>query len=116
MNDAASDGDADFTNEIDGAGVTVTFADDGCDTGSNPDGGVPVAVAVFVILPASTSACVATYVAVQVTLAPGANDAAPVGQIISGDVPVPENAVSVTVAFVNVTLPVFFTKNEYVTV
>ncbi len=46
----------------------------------------------------------------QVTWAPGASVAAAAGQVISGAVPVPENAVSVTVMSVRVTLPVFVTR------
>ena len=51
--------------------VAGTVTDDGGDTGGvTPAGGVPVAVAVLVTEPASTSACVTVYVAVQSTLAP----------------------------------------------
>ena len=71
-----------------------------------------VAVAVLLINPASTSACVATYVAVQVTRAPGSSEAAPAGQLTVGGVPLPVNAVSVTVAPVSVTLPELVTTNE----
>ncbi len=99
----------------DGAGGTVTIAVDGGDTGGSVSpGGVPVAVAVFVIWPASMSACVVVYVAVQVICAEGARDAAPAGQVMAGAVPVPVKAVSVTVTSVSVTLPVFVTKKEYV--
>ena len=77
-----------------------------------PVGGVPVVVAVFVTPPASISACVTTYDAVQVTLAPAARDAAPAGHVATGAVPVPENAVSVTETSVIVTLPVLVTRNE----
>ena len=52
----------------------------------------------------------------QVTDAPGANELAPAGQVTADKAPVPENAPSFTFGFDNVTLPVFFTKNEYVTV
>lgn len=75
-------------------------------------GGVPVVVAVFVTPPESMSACVTTYDAVQVTVAPAASDAAPAGHVTTGGVPVPENAVSFTVTPVSVTLPVFVTRNE----
>ena len=112
MNDAASDGDADFTIEIDGAGVAVTLVDDGRDVTTAPVGEVPTAVAVFVILPASTSACVATYVAVQVTDAPGANDPAPGGQVTADKVPVPEKVPSSTVTPVRVVFPLLVTRNE----
>nr|WP_238579612.1 hypothetical protein [Agreia bicolorata] len=108
-------GSADFTIVKPGAGFAVTTALDGGDVTGVPSGGVPVDVAVFVIEPASTSACVATYDAVHVTDAPGANDAAPAGHVTAGAVPVPENAVSATVTSVIVTLPVFVTTNEYAT-
>jgi hypothetical protein len=97
-------------------GVAVTVADDGGETVGGPLGGVPVAVAVFFSLPLLMSACVTTYVAVQVTDAPGASDDAPAGQATTGAAPVPENTVSATVTFVSVTLPVFVTKKEYETV
>jgi hypothetical protein len=112
VNEAASDGDADFTMLIAAAGVIVTFALDGGDVTVPPVGEVPDAVAVFVTFPASTSACVVEYDAVHVTDAPGANDAAPAGQLTADNVPVPENAVSPTDTFANVTLPVFVTTNE----
>jgi len=51
-------GVADFVNEIEGAGVTVTVAEDGADVTAGPVGGVPDDVAVLVIEPASMSACV----------------------------------------------------------
>ena len=75
---------------------------------------MPDAVAVFVIEPASMSACVTVYVPVQVVEAPGASVVT--GQVITGGVPVPENAVSVADTPVSVALPVLVTKNEYVTV
>ena len=94
--------------------VAGTVTDDGGDTGAvTPAGGVPVAVAVLAIEPASISACVTVYVAVQSTLAPGAN--APGGHVATGAVPVPVNAVSVTAGSVMVTLPVLVTTNVYVT-
>ena len=98
---------------IPGAGTTGISRVDGGDTGGSPDGGVPVAVAVFDTPPASTSACVTTYDAVHVTAASGANNAAPAGHVTTGAVPVPVNAVSSTLTSVNVTLPVFVTRNEY---
>ena len=110
------DGVADFTTVSAGAAVTVTVAVEGGETTGPPFVSVPVTVAVFVIDPASTSACVAEYVAVQVTDAPGASEAAPAGHDTTGAVPVPVNAVSFTPALVIVTLPVFVIKNEYVTV
>jgi hypothetical protein len=51
---------ADFTTLSPAAGVAVTVADDGADVTAGPVGGVPDAVAVLRMLPASTSACVAT--------------------------------------------------------
>ena len=59
------------------------------------------------------SACVTVYVAVQSTLAPGAN--APGGQLATGGVPVPVNDSSVMAGSVMVTLPVLVTWNVYVT-
>ena len=115
VNDAISDGFADFTIAIAGAGVIVTFALDGDDVTAVPEGGVPVAVAVLVIVPALTSACVLVYAAVQVTDAPGANDAAPDGHDTGDSAPVPENAPSATDTLVRVTFPVFVTTNEYIT-
>src|SRR5581483_93353 len=70
-------------------------------------GCVPVAVAVLVTEPAFASACVVVYVAVQVSVAPGANELA--GQEIADRVPVPENAVSLIVTLFNVTFPVLVT-------
>ncbi|MFP3380473.1 hypothetical protein SB767_29575, partial [Bacillus sp. SIMBA_069] len=80
----ASLGVADLTIEMAGAGVAVTTAVDGGETGDGPFGGVPDAVAVLTICPASTSAWVGEYVAVQVMLAPAARDAAPAGQSMTG--------------------------------
>jgi hypothetical protein len=94
--------------------VAVTVAVDGLDVTAGPVGGVPDAVAVSVMEPASTSACVTVYVPVHVVDAPGANVVT--GQVITGGVPVPENAVSVALTPVNVALPVLVTWNEYVTV
>jgi hypothetical protein len=53
---------------------------------------------------------------VQVTCAPGANDAAPAGHTGTGGVPLPVKALSSTVTLVRVTLPVLVTTNEYVIV
>ena len=83
-------GTADFSRVSAGAWVIVTTAVDGPDTGVvSPGGGTAVAVAVLLIVPASTSACVATYVAVHVTCAPGSSEAAPAGQVTAGGVPLP---------------------------
>ncbi|SNT64895.1 hypothetical protein SAMN05216276_114211 [Streptosporangium subroseum] len=53
-------GDAVFNNARPGSGVAVTVAVDGSEVTAGPVGGVPEAVAVFTIDPASTSACVVT--------------------------------------------------------
>ncbi|MEU8385219.1 hypothetical protein, partial [Streptosporangium sp. NPDC048865] len=58
--------------------MSVTVAVDGADVTAGPVGGVPDAVAVFMIVPASTSACVVTYVLVHVVEAPGAS-------VVTGD-------------------------------
>ncbi|CAM4016130.1 hypothetical protein NOMA109596_18870 [Nocardioides marinus] len=80
--------------------LEVTFA---------PPGAVPVAVAVFSRLPASTSAWVKAYVAsVQVTEAPGASG--PVGQVTLGEEP--PSSGSWTVTGFSVTLPVLVTLKE----
>ena len=75
---------------------------------SGPDGGLPDAVAVLLIDPAFTSDWVMLRVAVQVVEAPGAN-------VVDGhetaDKPVNGSA---TATAVNVTLPVFVTRNENV--
>lgn len=66
---------------VGGVGVT-TVTTDGSDTTGSPDGGVPVAVAVFEsFFPELTSAAVTVYVAVHVTDAPGTSEAAPAGQL-----------------------------------
>ena len=73
-------------------------------------GSVPVAVAMLVNVPASMSPCVRVYDAVNVveSMAPGA--------IVAIGAPTTVTNGSVTVTFVNVTLPVFVTVNVYVTV
>ncbi|MEO3814741.1 hypothetical protein ABGB17_37580 [Sphaerisporangium sp. B11E5] len=53
-------GDAVFSNDRLGAGVTVTVTVEGADDTAGPVGGVPEATAVFTIEPASTSAWVTT--------------------------------------------------------
>ena len=104
-----------MTSDRAGEAGTVTTADDGFESvGVVVPGAVPDATAVFVMLPALTSAWVTTYVAVQIVDALGANVVA--GQVIGDNVPVPENDVSATLMVLIVTLPVFVTKNEYVTV
>ena len=82
--------------------------DDVADVTTGPEGGVPDAVAVFAIAPVFTSPCVIVRVAVQVVDAPGANVVE--GQLIADR---PANG-SATFIEVNVTLPVFVTRNEKV--
>ena len=102
-----------FSSEIDGSLGAGIVTCDGGDVMAGPDGGVPVAVASFVTLPASTSACVTVYVAEQIICAPGSNDAV-AGQLGADIAPEPLNEPSLTVGLVNVTFPVFVTTNEYV--
>ena len=103
-------GVTDFTNDNDGAGGIVTTAVDGGDVTGGPVGGVPVAVAVFVTNPACASACVNTYDAVHVVLAPGARVVT--GHTIADNVPVPVNTLSLITRLDNVTFPVLVAKNE----
>jgi hypothetical protein len=106
----------DFTTVNDGLGVVVTVALDGAEFATGPVGGVPCATAVSVIDPLLKSACVLVYVAVQVVVAFGASVVT--GQKIGlSDAPT-DGAVWVSVTFtvLNVTLPVFVTRNEYATV
>ena len=98
---------------IAGACAPVIFASDGAETTGSPVGGVPVAVAVLSIAPASTSACCTTYVAVHSSSPPGARVRS-AGHDTSDRVPAPENAPSTTAASVNVTLPVFAIVKVYV--
>ncbi len=94
----------------------ATAAADGVEVVVPPAGLVPAAVAESLIDPLFRSACVTVYVAVHVTLAPGAIDAAPAGHV--GPVAkVPAGAlwVSVTPTSVRVTLPVLVTTKLYVT-
>lgn len=106
-------GDADFSRAIDGLSGAGIVTWDGGEVTEPPDGVVPDAVAAFVMLPASTSACVSVYVAVHVIWPPGANDVV-TGQLGADIVPDPLNDPSATVGFVNVTLPVLVTTKEYV--
>ena len=79
--------------------VIVEFADT-----SIPSGAVPVAVLVLVIDPWSTSAWVVTYVAKQLSLAPGAN-------VVTGHVTIEiPGSGSTTTMLLNVTLPVLVTR------
>jgi hypothetical protein len=84
------------------ATIVVTVSDD--ITGV-PVGGFPVTVAVFTTWPASTSAWVSVYVAVQVVLAPGIS-------VATGQETV-KTFGSATAMLVSVTLPVFETWNVY---
>ncbi|MFF3443382.1 hypothetical protein [Streptosporangium sp. NPDC002721] len=101
-------GDAVFNNARPGAASAATVAVDGSDVTAGPTGGVPDATAVFTIEPASTSACVVTYVLVHVVVACGASVVT--GQVTTGGTPVPENDVSATPTPVNVALPVLTTR------
>ncbi|MFF3443370.1 hypothetical protein [Streptosporangium sp. NPDC002721] len=103
-------GDAVFNNARPGTAAAVTVTVDGSDATGGPVGGVPDATAVFTITPASMSACVVTYVLVQVIDACGANVAT--GHVTTGGAPDPENDVSATPTPVNVTLPVLTTTYE----
>jgi hypothetical protein len=96
---------ADFTSWIDGRAAAGTRVVSVAVT-AGPDGGSPLAVAVLAIAPASTSACVTTYVAVHVVAAFGASVLT--GQV-TGDKPA---CGSVTPTECNVTLPVFETTYE----
>ena len=78
------------------------------DVTDGPDGGVPDAVAVLLIDPAFTLACVIALMAVHVVDAPGANVVD--GQLIA-DRPA---SGSVMLTEVRVTLPVLVTRNENV--
>ena len=62
-------------------GIPGAVTPQGAGVGFFSPGGVPEAVAVLLTAPALTSACVITYVFVHVTLAPGASDPAPAGQV-----------------------------------
>ena len=101
-------GDAVFSNVRLGVAAMVTVAVDDGDATAGPVGGVPDATAVFTIDPAFTSACVVTYVLVQLVEACGASVVT--GHVIADGVPDPENAVLVTPTPVNVVLPVFVIK------
>src|SRR5437868_3204687 len=88
---------ADFTSDSAGASPTVIVAVDpgaGGETTADPSGAVPAASAVSVTRPASTSAWVRAYVAVQIVCSPGARVVT--GQLTTGGVPVPVNMVSAT--------------------
>ncbi|MEU8385216.1 hypothetical protein [Streptosporangium sp. NPDC048865] len=97
-------GEAVFSSVRLGADVSVTVAVEGADVTAGPVGGVPDAVAVFTTVPASTSACVVTYILVHVVEAPGASVVT--GHVTAEGVPDPENTVFVTPTPVSVVLPV----------
>ncbi|SNT64896.1 hypothetical protein SAMN05216276_114212 [Streptosporangium subroseum] len=101
-------GDAVFSNVRPATGFAVTVAVDGSEVTAGPVGGVPEAVAVFTTEPASTSACVTTYVPVHVVVACGRSVVT--GQVTTAGVPEPENAVSATPSPVNVVFPVLTTR------
>ena len=84
-------GEADFTTVIAGDRMAVMVVEDGAEVIAWLAGVLPDAVAVLLTDPASTSAWVTVYVAVQVTEAAGASDAAPAGQVTTGRVPCPVN-------------------------
>ena len=100
-------GVADLASVIAGVRGIVTVAAASSVT-FEPFGATAFTLAVFAIEPASTSACVDVYVAVQVVEAPGASELT--GHEI-GDNP---TCGSVTTTDASVTLPVFVTTNEYV--
>ncbi|MEO3814739.1 hypothetical protein ABGB17_37570 [Sphaerisporangium sp. B11E5] len=106
----AADGEAVFSSEMPGAAAMVTVTADGGDDTAGPVGGVPDATAVFATEPASTSACVTTYVLVQVVDSCGASVVT--GHETTGGVPVPENDVSAAETPVSVAFPVLTTTNE----
>ena len=112
-------GDADLTTVIAGDGTPWTVAEDGAEVIGWLAGVWPVAVAVLRTDPASTSAWVTVYVAVQVTEAPGTSAATEParasatttpGQVTTGRVPCPVNSVSLMVTGASVTLPVLVTR------
>ena len=96
-------GVADLSTVIDGKDVAVTVTESWAVTAA-PVGGVPLAVAVFEIVPASMSAWVTVYVAEQVVVAAGA-------KVMTGQVTaVRPGSGSLTAIPVRVTLPVFVTR------
>ena len=108
-------GATDFFTVSDGFEVAVNVALDSVVLTGPPAGLWPAASAVLVTEPASTSACVAVYVAVQVTLSPGASVPMAGGQVIEDRIPVPLKLSSVIDVPVTVTLPVLVTTKEKVT-
>ena len=108
-------GDADFTIDRAGAGVTGIVTVEGGEGGNGvvEPGGVPVTVAESCTDPWSKSAWVVVYVAEHVVDANGANTLT--GQVIADSDPFNDGAtwVSVTVRLLIVTFPVFVTKKLY---
>ena len=85
--------------------VTVSWLESAT---AGPDGGLASTVPVFEIDPASTSAWVVVYVAVQVTVAPGANEAMTF-ELFPQSMAESPLIGSVTVAELSVTFPAFST-------
>ena len=104
-----------LTIDTDGSGTDGVRVVDGSEVTGMPEGGVPVAVAVLSMEPASTSACCTTYVAVQTSCAPGARVRS-AGQLTADIVPAPVKAVSLTPTLFSVTFPVFVTTKLNFTV
>ena len=108
-------GDADFTIDRAGAGVTGIVTVDGGEGGNGvvEPGGVPVTVAESCTDPWSRSAWVTVYDAEHVVDANGANTVT--GHVIADSDPFNDGAtwVSLTTRLAIVTFPVFVTKNEY---
>lgn len=92
-----------FARLIDGCATGTVTEDDVEVTGFSPAGGVPVAVAVLVKLPAVRSAWVTVWVPVQVSVAPAASEA--------GQVAAESRLASLTVTGERGTLPVLVTLN-----
>ena len=107
----AADGLADFVTVNAGAAFAGTVTVDGVDVNGVLPGGVPVAVAVFEVVPRSTSACVSVYEAVNVVDAPAASDATEDGETAL-ICPEPVKAVSLMFTFESVVAPVFVALNE----
>ena len=99
-----------FVTLMDGSAVSVVTVQSSSSDTSPPFGSVPVAVAVFSIFPASTSDCCTSYVAVAVAVSSGASVVA-----LSAPSWMPSST-SVSASPLTVTLPVFLTVIEYVTV
>ena len=79
---------------------------------TSPSGAVPDATADRFSVPAVASASVTLAATVQVTLAPGASEAAPSPHTTGSTVPVPSRARTVAPTSVRVTFPVFVATKE----